>query len=192
MAVKKAVEAVSLPAIKKQRMEITLKGVTPYLANRFPPSARDEIEKKQQHGARQPRGARQPDIEREESVHLTRDGQPGLLASSVKKALVAAAPDVEMEKTFVRRALHVVGDVLPLAFKEKLPVVHDARLQGRTAHPVYRFAFVDWSCRVTILFNGATISSAQIANLVNSAGFGVGVGAWRPEKSGSHGMFEVA
>jgi hypothetical protein len=29
-------------------------------------------------------------------------------------------------------------------------------------------------------------------NLFNTAGFGVGIGEWRSEKDGQHGMFHVA
>jgi len=35
------------------------------------------------------------------------------------------------------------------------------------------------------------ISDEQVVNLVNTAGFGVGIGEWRIEKKGEHGTFHV-
>ena len=32
-------------------------------------------------------------------------------------------------------------------------------------------------------------SEAQLINLVNAGGFAVGIGEWRPEKDGQHGMY---
>ena len=36
------------------------------------------------------------------------------------------------------------------------------------------------------------LSAAQIVNLFNTAGFGVGIGEWRSEKDGQYGSFHVA
>jgi hypothetical protein len=44
---------------------------------------------------------------------------------------------------------------------------------------------------VTIKFNTSAISAEQVANLLNVAGFGVGIGEWRPERNGSYGRFHV-
>lgn len=41
-------------------------------------------------------------------------------------------------------------------------------------------------------FNRNVLSAAQIVNLFNTAGFGVGIGEWRSEKDGHYGMFHVA
>jgi hypothetical protein len=45
---------------------------------------------------------------------------------------------------------------------------------------------------VRVRFNANVLSAAQIVNLFNTAGFGVGIGEWRPEKDGQFGMFHVA
>jgi len=56
----------------------------------------------------------------------------------------------------------------------------------------YRPQFDPWAAKVRIAFNAAAISPEQIANLLDIAGFGVGVGEWRPEKDGSFGRFHVS
>ena len=56
----------------------------------------------------------------------------------------------------------------------------------------FRPEYRAWSMEFDIVFNGRAISPEQIVNLVNIAGFGIGIGDWRPERSGQFGMFHVA
>ena len=51
---------------------------------------------------------------------------------------------------------------------------------------------VEWFTRVQVRFNRNVLSAAQIVNLFNTAGFGVGIGEWRSEKDGQYGSFHVA
>lgn len=66
------------------------------------------------------------------------------------------------------------------------------RIALGTADIRYRGEFREWSADLAIRFNASVLSAEQITNLFNMAGFGVGVGEWRPERSGSFGMFHVA
>jgi hypothetical protein len=42
-----------------------------------------------------------------------------------------------------------------------------------------------------IQYNARAISQDQLLNLINLGGFSVGVGEWRPERSGDFGRFRV-
>ena len=55
----------------------------------------------------------------------------------------------------------------------------------------YRAEFTEWSCTITIMYNYCVLTPAQIINLLNIAGFGVGIGEWRPERNGQFGLFRV-
>jgi hypothetical protein len=61
-----------------------------------------------------------------------------------------------------------------------------------TADIRYRAQFWPWWVEVFVRYNNNVLSEAQISNLFNTAGFGVGVGEWRSEKDGQHGSFHVA
>jgi hypothetical protein len=61
-----------------------------------------------------------------------------------------------------------------------------------TADLRYRGEFSDWHARLLVRYNANVLSESQILNLINVAGFAVGVGEWRPEKDGMNGMFHVA
>jgi hypothetical protein len=56
----------------------------------------------------------------------------------------------------------------------------------------YRGEFFPWAARLQVRFNANVLSPAQILNLINTAGFAVGVGEWRPERGGQSGLFHVA
>ncbi len=69
------------------------------------------------------------------------------------------------------------------------PVQAATIVQTRSLFDVLSFSAFD-SALGTL--NSGAISAEQIANLLNTAGFGVGIGEWRPEKNGSYGRFHVA
>jgi hypothetical protein len=56
----------------------------------------------------------------------------------------------------------------------------------------HRGMFEQWSVTLEIRYNERCMSASEIVNLFNTAGFGVGVGEWRPERDGSWGMFHCA
>jgi len=55
----------------------------------------------------------------------------------------------------------------------------------------YRPQFDEWRVKITAEIDSELLTMQDIANLVNRAGFSVGVGEWRPEKSGEYGRFEI-
>lgn len=64
--------------------------------------------------------------------------------------------------------------------------------QSKTADIRYRAMFTEWRIPLTVVFNATgKLSAEQIVNAINASGFAVGIGEWRPEKSGQYGMFHV-
>jgi hypothetical protein len=61
-----------------------------------------------------------------------------------------------------------------------------------TADLRYRGEFPRWWATILVRYNMAVLSEAQILNLLNTGGFAVGIGEWRPERDGMSGMFHVA
>ena len=54
-----------------------------------------------------------------------------------------------------------------------------------------RNAFEDWSVELIIQYNKQNLSAEQIINVLNWAGFHIGVGGFRKEKTGNFGSFHV-
>lgn len=181
-----------LPAMKLKRVRITLKGRTPLITNRFSERAIQKLIGDQTGIASVGREPRNPEQEYEDSMYRTEDGY-GFPTIGFKKAAVNAANDVGLFKTDMKRAFHVIGPELTLLESDPPFMRTDiATLNGKVAYPVFRAQFDNWSVTVEVIYNAGVISLEQLVNLFRVAGFGVGIGAWRPGRDGVHGTWDVA
>jgi len=57
----------------------------------------------------------------------------------------------------------------------------------------YRPYFYRWAVDVTCVLDVEVMTVKSLIILVNRAGFGIGIGEWRPDskKGGDHGRFEI-
>ena len=55
----------------------------------------------------------------------------------------------------------------------------------------YRPEFKTWAIELTIQYDGEALTPENILNIFQRAGFGVGLGEWRPEKAGEYGRFAI-
>jgi len=61
----------------------------------------------------------------------------------------------------------------------------------RTRDIRFRPAFHDWSLRLIIQYSESLLQPQSVADLLQRSG-DVGVGEWRPERSGSYGTYRIA
>jgi len=111
-----------------------------------------------------------------------------------KKALVRACTQTDsLKMTFARGAFHVMPDKDIYIEIFGVPYMREdmVRIGQGTADLRYRGFFPTWCAKVRIKFLANSISADQVANLLHTAGFSVGIGEWRPEKDGFCGTFEV-
>jgi hypothetical protein len=109
----------------------------------------------------------------------------------VKSAMISACRFADMKMTIARGAFHIDTEMLEV-IGEPRPREDMVRVGMGTADIRYRPEFPTWRIPATLRFNADVISAEQLANLLNVAGFGVGIGEWRPEKNGQYGRFHVA
>ena len=126
-----------------------------------------------------------------------------------KNAAVTAGTSVAgLTKIQARQAFHILGEDADIhgAFEGSKSRVNLVRIEGvrpamredmvrvgmGTADLRYRPEFSEWHAKLLVRYNANVLSESQILNLLNVAGFAVGVGEWRPEKDGQYGMFHVA
>jgi len=97
-----------------------------------------------------------------------------------------------MTKVAARQSFHVLGDMAQI--DGDAPVMREdmVRIGMGTADLRYRGEFRQWRTTFKVAFNAGVMSAEQVINAFNVAGFGVGVGEWRPEKDGQNGRFHVA
>lgn len=112
-----------------------------------------------------------------------------------KKAIVSACRQLDgVSMTFARGAIHIIGDKDDKVEIFGVPYMkeHMVRLPSSgSADLRYRGFFPHWCAKLRVKYIQSNISAEQVVNLVNLAGFSVGIGEWRPEKDGFCGTFEV-
>lgn len=207
---KQAALSIEIPELNIGMMSLTLVGDSPLLMNKFSEKSKEQMEGAQTGKAVLGKKGRAPKDPIDcflRACHTV--GGPATLVKKggqvyakgnfifpgggFKKSAVRAAQDVGLKMTDMRRVFHVMQDDVPIISKSLPKMVrHTVRIgQGKTDLR-YRPQFDSWSVKLNITYNASVITPAQIANLFNGAGFGVGIGEWRPERSGSFGMFHVA
>lgn len=209
MAVKKENVGIELPQLDVQMMEVVLVGDSPLIVHAWSVKAKREMLSKQRKEAKGPKQAKDPKQDFEDSMYRLGDGGYGFPAVAFKAAAVTAVTSVSgLTKVGARQAFHVLGEGVDVrgAFDGTLMRQNLVRIEGGaprmredmvrvgmgTADLRYRAEFWPWHAKVLVRFNPGVFSAAQILNLFNFAGFGCGVGEWRPEKDGESGMFHVA
>lgn len=192
MPTSQAIVGVSVPRINVQHMQLTLIGDSPLISHKWSEKAKKEMLDKQMKRAKTAKAAKDPEQDYRDSMYEIPDGGYGFPCVAFKAAAVSACRFADgMKMTEARGAFHVVGELAPLvgepAMREDM-----VRVGMGTADIRYRGEFRLWRTTLAIDYNADAISAEQIVNLFNLAGFGVGVGEWRPERDGSYGRFHVS
>jgi hypothetical protein len=157
-------KAITLPKLDIGLVDITVAGETPLIVHAWSAKAKREMLDKMM-GVPKPgtKPPKEPLTEFQESLYRLEDGQP-LMSRHDLVRIAGSEPEMRED-----------------------PV----RLNGVTADLRYRGQFWPWHVKLTIAYNKGVLSLDEIVNLINIAGFAVGIGEWRPEKNGQNGSFRV-
>lgn len=187
---------IELKPINRRRMRFSVVGTSPLIMHKWSEKALVQMREKGAGRKTKARDNRDPEGEARAATYTTDDGQVGINGMAFKNALITAAhKDIGIEKTLVRKALFlVVNDsnrVIPIEASD--PVIREdcVRVGAGSADLRYRPEFAKWSFNVELEVDGDLLTAEDILTLVDRAGFGVGIGEWRPEKNGEYGRFEV-
>lgn len=191
-------------------MKVKIVGTTPLIFHKWSEKAKRMILDKQQKKANKGREIRDPDREYNESFYFNSEANVAFPALSIKQAMVNSARNVEgLPMTLLRGCVFVKGDedgMIELQYKGKTISDKEAKAQKNgaemredmvrigmgTADLRYRGQIsIGWSMDLLIQFNADVISTEQVLNLLQIAGFSSGLGEWRPERNGDFGTFEV-
>lgn len=201
---------VDLPELKRSVFTAYIIGDSPLIVHAWSKKARIEMLAKQM-GQKLPRFPKSPVKDFLESIYRTDDGAYGFPASAMKKAMVVACTSMnkEITKIAAQQAFFVEAEqghsqsaFAGLTTPMQLVRIHSpnppamredgVRLNGKTADLRYRAEFQPWAMKVRIIYNDSVVTARTIAALIDTAGFAVGLGEWRQEKSGTYGQFRLA
>jgi hypothetical protein len=189
----KAIVKIELPQLDIRILDIRLVGDSSLIVHKWSEKAKKQMLDKQMGVASAGKESKDPQRDYEESLYRLPGGGYGFPAIAFKNAAVEACTSLgkSVTKVMARQAFHVIGEMVRI---EGEPTMREdmVRVGMGTADIRYRGEFVDWAATVRVRYNARVLSAEQVVNLFNTAGFAVGVGEWRSEKDGSHGLFHVA
>jgi len=198
MAKKKAAtpEVILIPPVNKQIMKLTVRGTSPLIMHKWSEKAKKQMRDKHagKAAAHKGRKKRDPKKEFEEATYRLGKGY-GFPAVAFKNAAVTAISGLAgVTKVLTRQAFHIAGEGSEqlVRLNTKAPIMREdmVRVGMGAADLRYRPEFVEWEATLEIRLNMDIFSPEQIVNIFQHAGFGVGIGEWRPEKNGAYGTFE--
>lgn len=191
-----ATETINLKKLELGIIKIKVNGDSPYL-----PEPMDMAVLERYNSIKSKKSYSKDDISEEEKVkakfYYTEDGEKGIPARAFYNSMIRASSYLfEIKQGGMRNikeGITVTGDILPLKFKKERVIVHWGRTSGMKGSPrkIMRNAFEDWSVELIIQYNKQNLSAEQIINVLNWAGFHIGVGGFRKEKTGNFGSFHV-
>lgn len=185
-------ESLQIPRIELEHFQVKLIGDSPLIMHKWSEKAKKQMLDKQMKLAKTGREAKDPERDFQESIYTDRDGDYAFPSVAFKNAAVSACRFTDGTKmTVARGAFHVENEFVKIS-GTPTPREDMVRVGMGTADIRYRAEFIGWTATVFVTYNKHAMSMEQIINLLNLAGFGVGVGEWRPEKNGQYGRFHVA
>lgn len=190
---------IEITRIASERILVPVVGTSPLIVHNFSQKSRQKMLDKQQ-GIKTPTENRDPEADYQSSFYRTADGY-GFPAAAFKKAMVGAARFYSgVKMTQLRQFVFFHGTLTEHDTQQLIPIVGEPRMREdtvrlsgptRTADIRYRAEFPEWSVTLDVTYVTTGISRGSVLSLIDASGMGIGVGEWRPERSGEFGCFQI-
>ena len=182
--------------------EFGIRGVAPYVQNKFSQKAREQMHAKQAAGSTAKKGAKREakDFQAayEGAMHKTAEGWCGIPAPAFRNAMISACRVVGFQMTRAKLALFVVPDGFDVEDGTPLvritkgePIYTELAVKNETGvcdlrpRPMWREG---WEAVVRIKYDADMFTLPDVANLLMRAGTQVGIGEGRPDSRKSCGI----
>jgi len=180
---------------KLARLVIPIEGLSSFISHRKDDKAGLLWERKMT-GKGNKKELVDPEAEWKASLYLHPEtGRPCIPGRGIKKAMVSTHVFTS-DKGLKRRlqgAFFVTEEFIPIDYEKELKRRDFLPLKGGMSHHnSYRVEFVGWKAQIPIELNANLITPEALYNILEVAGFSIGIGDDRPEKGGMHGRFRVA
>lgn len=197
-----ATTAVTIPAPNFVVIPFRIRGVAPYVQNKFSEKAREQMVSKQKAGSTATKGSKRDpkDFQAayEQAIHRSPDGWAGIPAPAFRNALISACRTVGFQMT--RSKLGVFCEPDGFDGDDGTPLVRITRGEPRYFEGFVRneTGVVDirprpkwdegWEAVARIRFDADMFTAQDVANLMMRAGLQVGIGEGRPDSKKSAGL----
>lgn len=187
--------------IKTEHLHILIRGTAPLIVHRFSEKAKRQMLDAMQ-GIKRPKEHKNPEAEYRQAFYsFTEQGEPdfGFPAIAFKAATISAARLYGKQVTMVglRQQLFFNGptglDGQQLVKIEGDPIMREdvVRVGMNGTDLRYRPVFNEWSAVLDVTYLSSVLTRDSVLSLIMAGGQTVGVGEWRPEKSGDFGTFQL-
>ena len=198
MATDKSV-SIKLRPMNKKVIVFGIKGTSALLMHKWSEKGKKMLRMTATERRKVPKTGRDSVTEAREGAHVCEDGRYGIPLNAIKSALINAAhKDIGLEKVRVRKSLFILehpgmpSRLIPLECGESAIREDVVRVNGTQTDLRYRTEIpAGWKCQFSVEVDYDAVNENDLANLINRAGFGVGLLEWRPECSGEFGRFEI-
>lgn len=190
-------QQINLDHIGSERILVPVIGTSPLIVHRFSEKAKRKMLDAMQ-GTKVTKEPKDPDAEYKAAFYEFADGGYGFPAIAFKAATIGGArfySNVTM--TALKQFLFFTGKV-GLDGQQLVTIEGDAHMRedvvtvGRNGTDLrYRPQFTEWKTVLDVTYVNSMITRNSVLSLIDAGGLGVGVGEWRPEKSGSFGTYRV-
>ena len=184
-------------ALNIVKTTLTLVGDSPLISHRFSDKNKDMMLNIKQNKKQQGRATCNPEQEFNDSLYEIpgSHGAYGFPAMAFKLAAVRGAKSIPgLNMTDARGMFRINCDnhmLVPLRYAELKCVQDVVRVMRGGSDLRYRGYFYNWEVDINLEYNESVTLIETIVMMFDLAGFGVGVGDWRPEKGGMFGTFHV-
>lgn len=192
-------QQIEISQIGRATLEIPVIGLSPLLVHKFSEKARKVMLDAMQ-GRKTPKEPKDPEKEFEASMYRMDDGGFGFPILGFKAATVSAArfygSDVTM--TGLRQSLFFQGEWSKVEGQSMARVEGDPHMREDVVRVArggtdlrYRAEFPEWRTTLKVIYVKSLLTKESVVSLVDAGGLGVGVGDWRPERSGDFGQYGI-
>lgn len=195
------VAAIEIDKIGAQTMRVPIIGTAPLIVHNWSEKAKRQMLDAQQ-GKKKIKEVRDPQADYQSSLYriATDDGDTyGFPVLAFKAATIGGARfyDKSVTMTMLRQCMFFKGVVTKADPAQLVPIIGEPRMRedvvrvGQGTDLRYRAEFTNWSATLDITFVTSSLSENSVLSLIDAGGMGVGVGEWRPQRSGEYGTYRV-
>lgn len=216
MAAAKNEQVIEIRPIELETVSLKIVGDTPLIMHAWSEKAKREMLEKQMKVTKtKGRDAKNPvedfirsmywltdmptDMSEEGFEKAIKEGARfGFPVTAFKQAAISASYRMgwSKDKMSLRGVFFIEGDENQMIeIHSDTPIMREdmVKVGMGTADIRYRGEFRNWWAIMKVTYNkNGQYSLEQIINIINAGGYVCGVGEWRPERDGQHGMFHVA
>lgn len=193
--------AIQIDKIAAQTLRVPIIGTAPLIVHNWSDKAKRQMLDAQQ-GRKKVKEIRDPQAEYQSSMYriATPEGDGyGFPVLAFKAATIGGARfyDKSVTMTMLRQCMFFKGVVTKADPAQLVPITGEPRMRedmvrvGQGTDLRYRAEFTEWSADLIITFVTSSLSQGSVLSLIDAGGMGVGVGEWRPQKSGEYGTYQI-